>query len=271
MSRDFAINGETLVKLKGSVNSFLNDPVELGLASDSIVVSFDYQHKPVFVDDFGPYVPAEQRVMMATADIRMNLIHYERDYLQAALAESLGGQYISLIGGTPGGILNPAGTLLANGLRQFASGNHYISLNLLSPVYSTPWRFPTTFLCETPVEIPLGTSVSILKLHFKAVPYLNRVTFYDVGTSVSGQAAGGTLNWYKHHGFLPMEEYNAALDIYNNNLPLGLPGYAYIAGPLINSGEILSSGAFLYDRALDVRIPQQNQSGSDTSTGVAIP
>lgn len=208
--RDFVINGECLVKVKGTgtlgvsglcalvysgtnpPTSFddavenvitaggqggeiANDPInsgydltncaslwELGLTSDQIRVIPKYFHQDRLVDDYGPNVPAETTWYLGECQIQMTLLHYDPVILEACVAESMCGKE---------GFMVRAGRPMGQGKPLFASGNHYISLNLLSPVLNYPWHFPSAYLADMPMTVPLGTEKSAVVLNWRAIPY----------------------------------------------------------------------------------------------------
>lgn len=186
MPRDFFIEGPVLVKVKGGEHLSggpIADLSELGLTSDHIQVSPVLYHHNVRPDDFGPNVPAEKLWMLAAAQIQMNLVHYDDFVLDTIEAESMAGGFydpgipgISTANAIPG-TLPPAGVPMGNNLPLFASGNHYISLNLVGSIVGTQAgktiRFPTSMLTEQPIILPLGTEKSVVRLTFTAIPYRN--------------------------------------------------------------------------------------------------
>jgi hypothetical protein len=187
MARDWVINGECLVTVKGAGalasgqisiitgSGLANPPYELGLAQDSITISPRFVHVDIKSSDFGPEIVPERMWMLADAKISINLVHYDKIVLAACVSESMGGWDGGLTGGLgfpdPDGIFVGAGTTMGGNAALFTSGNHYISLNFTSQQLKYPWRFPTCYMTDTPVEIPLGTERSIVKTNWKAVPF----------------------------------------------------------------------------------------------------
>ena len=94
----------------------------------------------------------------------MTLIHYDESLLRKCIAEAMGG-------GTEGTLVG-AGTPLGAMLPVGVNGNHYISLNISSPVLNEPWRFPASYLM-TNVELPLGTGRTAARLRWRAIPYVS--------------------------------------------------------------------------------------------------
>lgn len=172
MARDFIINGETLVKVKGAEGAFTNDgPNELGLTVDQVTVVPRWKHLDILADDFGPDIPAELMWNLADVIILMTLIHFDEGVLDRCMAQSMGGAK------DDNGVLYAAGIMAGAGRQMgamkalFDANNHFISLNLLSPVLNRPWRFPKSVLAENPVQYPLGVEKSAVKLVWRAIPY----------------------------------------------------------------------------------------------------
>ncbi len=167
MARDYFINGETLVLVKGRADSAIGSLQQLGLSDAPIAIRMNFHHKDIGVDAYGATVP-ETQVMGGDATISMTLVHFDRSVLATCVNESLGGA-------TAEGLLQRAGSRMGNNLPRFGAGgflgNHYIGLNLTSVVAGIPWRFYYTFLANPPVEFPLGTEKSIVRLQWRAIGY----------------------------------------------------------------------------------------------------
>jgi hypothetical protein len=181
MARDFFINGESLVLVKGRADSSIGTLSQLGLTDGPIRVRLESRYLEIQVDAWGSEIPAEVQYKLSAVDISMNLVHLDRDVLDVCLMESMGGAPV--IGQTA-----RAGARLGNGLGRFAAGgalgNHYIGLNITSPVASKPWRFFFTYLVGPPMEFPLGTERSIVTLNWRAIPYTTDP--YGAGTGAYG-------------------------------------------------------------------------------------
>ena len=120
--------------------------------------------------------PFEQQFMLAAVSIDMTLIHFDPTVLDVCLMESMGGAPAI-------GALSRAGSRLGNNLPRFAasntpdangivrSGNHFIGLNIASPVQGKPFRFYYSYLASPPVSIPLGTEKSAVRCSWVALPY----------------------------------------------------------------------------------------------------
>lgn len=180
MGRDFVINGETLVLVKG--HNALAGPSdldgrrrpylhELGLAEGQITVSPRFIQQDIKCDDFGPSIPAEIMFQLADVTVSMSLIHFDQDVLEYCLSEALcrpvdSNDNINLTSWT----LPGAGALMGNGLSLTKRGNYFVSLNLTSPKLGRPWRFPASFLTSS-VTLPLGTRRTVAQLQWRAIPY----------------------------------------------------------------------------------------------------
>ncbi len=198
MPRAYQINGAALVMVKGN-GAFAtpSSPTvavlhELGLSKDQIEIIPKWKHEDIFIDDFGPNVPAEVMWMLAEVTIRMKLIHYDRTVLKACIIESMGG-------GTEG-VMQPAGLPMGGGVAVLQPGNHYISLGILSPRLNDPWRFRATYLDSQPLEIPVGTEASVVYCSWRAIPYTLAGDGYFVTGSQNDPAPGelissGTVLW----------------------------------------------------------------------------
>lgn len=230
MARDFRINGEALVTVKGGehLSGFaLGSLTELGLTTDEIRVVPRYYHRDLRVDDYGSDVPAETLGMLADCTVRMTLIHYDDAALSSCLRESAAGGRFANVDGR----FNPAGTPMGNYCPLFASGCHYISLNVLSPQGDLPWRFPTSYMTGPPVEVPLGTKASAVMVNWRAIPYrIPSMQFTDA--KVIAQ-------------FLNPDDPKFAQAVAD----LGRDGFAVVTGI---GGEIISSGAIVWDHERDV-------------------
>lgn len=181
MARNWFINGETMVFVKGRADSGIGTLQELGLAADQIVITPTYYHKPINVDAWGGAngPPAEVQVFLASVTVRMALIHLDRSILDICEALSLGAGVVNP------GVLPRAGALLGNNVARFAAGNNYVGLNLSSPVGNKPWRFYFAYLTGPPFSFPLGTEKSIVQLNWEVIPYTRDP--YNSGSGASGQ------------------------------------------------------------------------------------
>ncbi len=164
MARDFFINGETMVSVNGNVNApgGIANLTQLGLSDAPIRVTQEYRHKDINVDAWGE-VPVDKQFMLAQARIQMTLIHIDVPVLDACIQEAMG------VAAVPGQMAR-AGTRMGNNQVRFAATNHYIGLNLYSPIGNKPYRFYYAYL-DGSVEFPLGTEKSIWTLNWVAIPY----------------------------------------------------------------------------------------------------
>ena len=190
MARDFIISGETLVSVKGMTGTPIAAVQELGLASDEILVVPHFSHRDLHIDDFGPDIPPEVLWMLSTVSIHMTLVHFDNDILRTCITESMAG-------GTEGTMVG-AGTPMGGGADIFSDKNHYISLSLSSAQLLLPWRFRSTYLAELPVEYPLGTGASLVRLNWRAIPYYPPTSTGDLIAGTAYRSTGRVL-WDRSH------------------------------------------------------------------------
>lgn len=186
MGRRYFVNGETMVYVKGCSSTAIGSLQELGLAQGPINISFDYRSKDVSPDAWGNEIPNDVQSFLSAATITMDLIHYDPNILEVCLTESLAGAPAA-------GQQNHAGALMGNGQPRFTggqNGNHFIGLNLASPIGQIPWCFLFSYLQGNPVSIPLGTEKSITRCTWRAIPY---------STDPWGTGLGAYgVQWYSH-------------------------------------------------------------------------
>lgn len=163
MARDFFINGESMVSVKGNVNTAFPALTQLGLSDGPIRVSLEMAHEDIKVDAWGQ-MPPEIQYFLSAANVSMTLVHFDRTLLDNVFLESMAGA--PAIGQLP-----RAGSRMGNNVPRFAANNHFIGLNILSPVAAKPWRFWFSYLAGNPFETPLGTERSVISLNFRVVPY----------------------------------------------------------------------------------------------------
>ena len=180
MSRDFYINGETLVLVKGRSDCGIAALSELGLADSPVRISFDFHHADMNVDAWGTDIPVDVQWMLLGANITMNLIHFDKNILDVVVQLSMGADPVNNNGSLTQ--MGRAGQRLGNNQPRFGpavgnpgtgyqAGNNYIGLNLTSPVLGKPFCFFYTYLTGNPYELPLGTEKSVVPLNFRAIPY----------------------------------------------------------------------------------------------------
>ncbi len=166
-NRVWYINGESMVYVKGRQDSAIGSLQELGLTEGPIQITVNYKHRDINLDAYGGEVPPEVQFFLADATIQIDLINVDVATLNTCIAESTGGTTI--------GTFPRAGALLGNYGARFAgggiNGNHYIGLNIASPVATRPWRFLTTYMTGPPFAWPLGTEKSVIRTTWRAIPY----------------------------------------------------------------------------------------------------
>lgn len=199
MARNIYINGETLVQVKGGSHNSgfaISRLSELGLSTDPIQINFQFNYRDLKTSDFGPTTPPEIQYNLASCTIDMTLVHFDSAVLDVCMSESMGGSYNQVIPDVPrafgaiAGMMVGAGTTLGHGLPLLASGNHYISVNLTAPQrqIGSHWRFRSCHLTGPPTYFPLGTSRSLVKVQFRAIPY-RPLYYYTSGASLGETGA----------------------------------------------------------------------------------
>lgn len=179
MPRDVVIPGECLVRVKGSTATSMSQTQELGLASEGVSITPRFRHRDIKADDFGPDIPAEVMWNLADVTIDMTLVHFDDVILNCCMAESMCGRgNVTQVTMGQVGTLAAAGSLLGNNLALYASGNHYVSLNLQmarfaigGEAFYRPWTFPTCYLTSEPLKIPVGTDRQLVQMQWRAIPY----------------------------------------------------------------------------------------------------
>lgn len=190
--RQYMVNGECLVKVKGGGALAQADGEggeelwELGLSIDEIRIIPRFFHYDIKTDDFGPDVPVNIIWNLADVTIMMTLVHFDDDILDRCISNSMGNGVLGSDGNPNPGKLVAAGTILGG---KDNSDTKFISLNLLSPQFEKPWVFTYSYLTAQPLEIPLGTSRSLVQLTWRAIP------FPQAGNEV--ESAGATLWSYE--------------------------------------------------------------------------
>ncbi len=163
MARGFKISGAALVRVKGNVNTLIAGIQELGLTQDAIDVTYEFRHMDIQVNAWGQ-APPDLQFMLAWANISMNLVHYDDTILDECIKEATGG-------GAAPGTMPAAGILMGGNAARFAAGNHFVGLNITSPVEGKPYRFLTAYLANNPVRVPIGTEKKVVQLNWRAIPY----------------------------------------------------------------------------------------------------
>ena len=174
-----------MVYVRGGATSAIPATVQLGLSADPIQITLEYKHLDVTVNAWSPErFAAEIQTFQANASVGMTLVHFDRSVLSACVTESLGGNSATQGEGT----MARAGTRMGGNVAQFAAGNHFIGLQIASPVGQLPWRFWYAYLSEPPMEFPLGTERSLVKLRWKAITFTNDP--WGGGSAQPGTVAG---------------------------------------------------------------------------------
>ena len=164
MARQYIVEGETLVQVKGHANATtINTLQNLGVAADPIVVTIHSNIDDIITDPTGHMTPIDAQTMGGFATISMNLIHFDRAVLDACYAVS--------VGGSSPGTMGRAGQIFGNGLVRLASGWLFVGMNLTAPVAGSGWNFKACRIADSH-SWPLGTKKSIVNVTWKAIPYV---------------------------------------------------------------------------------------------------
>ncbi len=166
MARNYYLNGETMLAVKGRSDSAIGTLTNLGLTDEAVKLTVDYKHLHIHVDAYGESAP-EIQSMGGSANVQATLVHFDPDVLMACVREGMGAAPAE-------GQLGHAGTLMGNGTARFTAGingNHFVGLNIISATGKQPWRFLYTVMADQPLEFPLGTARSLVSTRWHAVPY----------------------------------------------------------------------------------------------------
>lgn len=167
MARNYYVEGESMVMVKGRSDSIIANLSELGLTSEPIRISVQNHRLNIRVDAYGDG-PPESQFMGAGATIQMTLVHFDKTVLNFCIQEAWGASPAF-------GALGHAGSLMGNGQPRFGpggiNGNHFIGLNIISALGQLPWRFFYASLADNPMVWPLGTERSLVQLTWQAFPY----------------------------------------------------------------------------------------------------
>lgn len=263
ISRDFQTSGECLVSVKGcgalaviGSNGATPKLWQLGLADTGIRIVPRFFHKDVIVDDFGPDVPAEVLVHLLDVTVHMNLIYYDTGVLESVMSESTGGSVDNLGAPTPGTYVG-AGTPMGGGVPLLTKGNHYISLNLTAPQNGIPWHFPSAYLYQTPVELPIGTTASVCKLVWRAIAYTSPLvtntltTFSSDFITVDSLLVLSNLLDTQQITLAQFTMYKEQI-LNGETVTINLTQQKDVQTKSVKPVEIVSKGAVVFDRFLDV-------------------
>ncbi len=188
MARDFQINGEVLVRVRG--NAIIGTTFQdLGLCSDSVSITPNFKQMDIAVDAWGGSEgpPPEIQWMLADVDISLTLVHYDDTVLNNCIRQSMGGRAI--------GRVARAGTRMGGGFAVGVAGNQFMNLLLTAPIPTADrvWYFPATYLTGPPEVYPIGVQRSLVQLKFRAIPFPSNALADPAGTvTLTGTGAGNT-------------------------------------------------------------------------------
>ncbi len=177
MSRNWFINGESMVYVKGPAGSLIANLQELGLSDNPIQITMVPKHKDINLDAWGE-APADVQFKLAEVIITMGLIHFDPLILMDCVRLSMGGA-------AQFGRMARAGTLMGGAVPRFHASNKLVGVTIASPQEGLPWRFLTCYLAQPIGQWPLGTEKSVVQLQFRCIPYT-----YD-----PWQGGAGASNW----------------------------------------------------------------------------
>lgn len=184
MTRRYVIHGPCIVKVKGSLTSTIPVITELGLCSDAIHITERLYHQDIYIDDFGPNVPAAVLTMGSDCLIRMNLVHYDPVLLSECIALAN-----ARIDGVPGK-WGKVGTPIFSARRGLG-----LRLNII-PIRERPYRFFSVHLDGNPLEIPISTERSITSINWRALP--NKAADHIEGRGNVGEIRSENAEVYDH-------------------------------------------------------------------------
>lgn len=181
MARQYYINGETMISVKGNVNSLIANTTQLGLSQDAIQVREEFLQDMIGVDAYGnpdghPN-PPDMQVFGGYAVFKTNLVHYDPLVLQECIRLSFGNAPAE-------GQQARAGTLYGNNVPLYGAGNCYITVGISAPIGGIPWTFVSCYMTERPFVYPLGTKRSIVEVEWRAIAY--SVDPWNSGTGSQG-------------------------------------------------------------------------------------
>lgn len=197
--RDIQQFGECLVKVRGceggalgafnSSEGNVSPSLELGITQGPPTLRPQFSHRDVNVNSFGDgQTPIECLWNGAVFTFSTDFIHYDKNVLDAVVAESMAGSFVDsaqevdgqqVLGDNPpaifAGTFAPIGTPMGGYNPLYASGNHFMTVWFISAQPMTsgafPYRFPACYLTGPPLELNIGTERSIARCNWRAIPY----------------------------------------------------------------------------------------------------
>lgn len=191
MSRNFVVYGEFIVSVSGT---FFDEIEELGLTAEPVRIVPIYNHRDIPTDGFGPNVPVETLWNMGECLIYMTLVNYDTNVLGRCYRASMGGGNPDFVDeDNLDGFMGPAGIPMGGGAGIGQGGNYYTSLHLYPTQDGAyePYRFRACYLNSQPLEIPIGTERTLVRLGWRCIPYQKLVVTAGVPQEIS--AVSGAL------------------------------------------------------------------------------
>lgn len=196
MTREFVVYGEFLVEASGGR---LGGKQQLGLTVGPVRIIPRYVHRDILTDDFGPLSPVEVMWRMGDALVAMELVHYDTEVMNKCISMSMGGGSFDTDPGDDSsldGTYGPGGRILGynRGLGTAANMFTTVYLTPTNDGLYEPYRFKACYLNGQPLEIPLGTERTIVRLHWRVVPY-KPIETNAQGRMVETSSQGGVVLW----------------------------------------------------------------------------
>lgn len=169
--RSYFIYGEFIASVSGN---WFSDITQLGLTAEPVRIVPVYSHRDIYTDGFGPNVPVDTLWNLGECLLYMTLVNFNVVTLGTCMRAAMGGGNLDLNDDTNlQGFMGPTGRPLGFGRPIGAANNNYTTIHLYptgdSPYY--PYRFLACYLNSQPLEIPLGTERSLVRVCFRVIPY----------------------------------------------------------------------------------------------------
>lgn len=179
MTRDYFLQGECMVTVKGARGTTISNVTQLGLSSEQIKLSFNFIKRDLKVDVWGGLTPPEVQGMLTDVIIDVDLVHFDSLVLMECVRLTMGPAPVNLLGDLVGnprgptraGLLSRAGMPLGGFVEnRFDPGWGYVELGLsASTIEGIPWTFRSVYLLGPPFLVSLGSDRSIAKTQWRAI------------------------------------------------------------------------------------------------------
>lgn len=185
MARGYTVFGEFIVSVSGGL---FDEIEELGLTAEPARIVPVYNHRDIPTDGYGPNVPVEVLWNMGECLLFLTLVNYDTEVLGRCYRSAMGG-------GNPDqgddtdldGFMGPAGRPLGFGRRIGTAANYYVTVHLFptDDGQYNPYRFIACYLNSQPLEIPIGTERTLVRLCFRVIPYQRLIVENNVPQEIS--------------------------------------------------------------------------------------